>query len=406
MTLDMPARGKRLPGAASPPRTPARPLPRRLSRQIARFDVAVRPAIRCLVREVPRAADLVDVFPALLYALASGHGSQTGRRRALELIDAGGPLKSVARHLEVPMWLRRLPPETFRGPLHAIPDSDGFSRRIVQRLPVRTAMAAAWLEAVCFAERAGTSEFALWIARQRPACFADRPEHRLCLLAAYAWFSQRADTAAGRLIWSRWRPEVSLDTAVCAAKSWFNRIVLTVQLPDGSVLDPWLQPGSAGGFDIVPLIDSTGLLEEAGAMNNCADQYARQLVTDRCRLFSVRHKGAHVATLEMAPHQRERRALAVAQLKGRHNMPAPLEVWQAVYQWLAGQQALIRPLPSLLRPTTSDQAIWQHLMAPYRAATGGAPWIPDQLAPDQIEQLDGGLARLADACEIRSWLFA
>jgi len=405
MTLDMPAGRKRRVGHAETV-TARAALPRHLSRQLNRFDTGARAAIRSIVRKVPQAGDLIEVFPGVLHALATGYGSDESRSRALALIESGGQLKRVARQLGLPTWLRRLPPEAFRGPLGKVPDGDSFSRRIAQRIPLRPAETARWLDAICFAERAAGQEFALWVSRQRTVCFDDRPDRRLAILSAYAWFSTHPETEAGRLIWSRWRPEISLETGVCAAKSWFNRLILSVRLPPGAIKDAWLDQGTAGAYTIVPLLDSPSLIEEASFMNNCADQYAVPIAANRCRLFSVQLDGKHVATLEMAPHQRERRALAIAQLKGRHNMPAPLEVWQAVYLWLSHQHRLVQSPVQLARePLGADTGVWQRLMAPYRTACDGAPWLPPDLALEKIEQLDAGIAGLAHACEIRSWLF-
>ena len=84
-------------------------------------------------------------------------------------------------------------------------------------------------------------------------------------------------------------------------------------------------------------------------MQNCADQYADGLSRDKCRLFSVRCEGRRLATLEIGPHPRETGVLAIAQLKGRHNMPAAIEVWQAAHAWMSGQRGLKR-LPQMTVP--------------------------------------------------------
>ena len=109
-------------------------------------------------------------------------------------------------------------------------------------------------------------------------------------------------------------------------------------------------------------------------MQNCADQYAERLADDRCRLFSIRREREHVATLEVGPHSREAGMLAITQLKGRHNMAAPLDVWQAAYAWLAAQSGLRRLPPRIPPERQLDDDVWRQLMGPFagvRAARHG-----------------------------------
>ena len=136
----------------------------------------------------------------------------------------------------------------------------------------------------------------------------------------------------------------------CAAKSWFNRMRLVMQLGQGVLSDTWLEGGTVNGYTIHPLIEQSELLAEAHQMQNCADQYSERLSRERCRRFSIRRGGTRVATMEIGPHPRETGVLAIVQLKARHNMPAPTEVWQAAYGWLAAQARLKRLAPES-RPT-------------------------------------------------------
>ena len=155
-----------------------------------------------------------------------------------------------------------------------------------------------------------------------------------------------------------WRPEIAFDTALCAAKSWLNRMRLMLQLGPGVLTDPWLSGGQVRGFTFVPLLDRMEILAEARAMQNCADQYAERLADDRCRLFSIRREREHIATLEIGPHAREAGMLAITQLKARHNMAAPLDVWQAAYAWLAAQSGLRRLPPRIPPERQLDNDAW------------------------------------------------
>ena len=372
---------------------------------VQRFPVQVRREVRRLVRSSPRIADLATVFPGLLFALAARRFPLESRMQATALIEDGVQLNHVARALDLPMWLRRLPPEAFEDlPVH-LPKSEAFGRRIATRMPASTRESAFWLTGVLFAERACHEDFAIWLASQPIFHDDGDAEKMLAVVAAYAWFSAKPHLAAHKLIVVPWRSEIAFDTALCAAKSWFNRVRLVLQLAPGVVTDPWLKPGQAQGFSYKPLMNHLEILAEAQAMQNCADQYGERIVRDKCRLFSVRRNGARVATLELGPHQRETGVLAINQLKARHNMAASTEIWQAAYTWMAGQQALKR-LPSLGNSERSfNQAAWRGLLRPYRDTKAGAPWFDDDATHLMFAGFDADLADLARRGGVSSWLF-
>ena len=372
---------------------------------VQRFPLAVRREVRRLVRSSPRMADLATVFPGVLYALAARRGEDAGRQDAKALIEDGAQLKFVARALDLPMWMRRLPPDAFEDLPVQLPKSEAFGRRIATRMPSPARESAFWLTSVLFAEAAGHEDFAIWFAGQ--PVFNDRgdAEKMIAVVAAYAWHSSQPDTAAHKLIVVPWRPEIAFDTALCAAKSWFNRMRLVLQLPPGAVVDPWLKPGAALGYTFEPLMSHPDILTEAQAMQNCADQYGERIVRDKCRLFSVKRNGTRAATLEIGPHQREAGVLAINQLKARHNMAASTEVWQAAYTWMAGQPALKR-LPALGSSDRAfDQIAWRSLLAPYRDTKAGAPWFDRDASHLMFAGFDADLADLARRGGVSSWLF-
>lgn len=372
---------------------------------MARFHGRRRTAVRRLAQRSPRLADLALTFPAALYALASRHGTPKRRERALALIEAGAPLREVSAALDLPLWLRRLPPDAFSGKLGAIPASDVFARRIANHLPTPSDHSAFWLKSVLFGARACDDAFALWLAQQSVFHDEGEPEHLFGLIAAYAAISAGPPSRAKSLIVVPWRPEMAIDTAVCAAKSWLNRMRLVLQLREGVISDPWLEPGEARGYEFVPLLDDNAILAESQAMQNCADQYADRLARDKCRLFSIRRRGARLATLEIGPHPREAGVLAISQLKARHNLPATADVWQAAHAWLGNQTALKRATigPAPERPL--DAEVWTHLLATYRSQKGGAPWLPETASKDTFQFIENGIGELARRAGITSWLF-
>jgi hypothetical protein len=378
---------------------------RDLDALVHRFDLSRRRAVRRLVFSSPRIADLAAVFPGAVYALAVRRGAATHRRKALDLVERGAQLKEVAQALDLPFWLRRLPPEAFVGPLPTVPGTEVFGRRVVNHLPATPAESSFWLRSIAFGAKACDEYFALWLAAQPVYADPGEPEHLFALLAAYAWHSSAEPTRSQGLIVVPWRPEMAFDTAVCAAKSWLNRMRLVLQLREGAVADPWLEPGEANGLTFSPLLEQAQILAEAHAMQNCADQYADRIARDKCRLFSIRRRGVRVATLEIGPHPREAGVLAISQLKARHNMPAAAEIWQAAHAWLATQKDLKRP-PAHAPPARALNAgAWESLMSAYRTKKRGAPWIPLLASNETFAALEADVADLARRGGITSWLF-
>lgn len=371
----------------------------------SRFETRARRAVHRLLTRSNRFEDMARVFPGVIHVLATRQCDTGTRKRVLAMIEDGAALKAVAAALTLPMWLRRLPPEAFVGAFRPLPDGEAFSRRIATRLPERPSHAARWLSSVAFAGAACDDAFALWVAEQAPFYDATSCPRTFAILAAYAWFSRQPATRAYDLIVVPWRHEIAFDTALCAAKSWFNRICLVLQLPPGTLTDAWLEPSEALGYTFVPLLDHAALLDEARAMHNCADQYSDRLSREKCRLFSIRRGDARAATLEIGPHPREVGVLGIWQLKARHNMPASIEVWQAAYQWLAGQKDLKRLPPMLAADRRLDPRTWSELMAPYRIARDGAPWLPSEPTHTAFQALEAELSELALAGGVRSWLF-
>lgn len=380
---------------------------RALEKHILRFDSRRRRSVRKLIATSSRIADIAHVFPGLLYVLATRQGSATGRAKALELIESGASLKTVAKTVELPFWLRRLGPEAFSGTLGDVPKSDLFCRRIVNHLPRRHDNSAFWLKSITFAANACDDYFSLWLAQQPIFSEPGEPDALFGVLAAWAWCSNydRGRQPSRSLIVTPWRPEMALDTAVCAAKSWLNRLRLVLQLQPGILQDPWLEGGEAGGLEFTALLDHDQILQEAQMMHNCADQYAERLSKEKCRLFSVSRRGLRIATLEVGPHPREAGVLTINQLKSRHNLPASVEVWKAAHTWL-GTQTSIKRTPGLDVPDRPlDQDVWEQILSAYRQNRAGAPWLPAFITRTDMHALDENINHLARRAGITSWLF-
>src|SRR5262245_43167053 len=141
-----------------------------------RFAYPARREVRRLMRTSARLADLAIVFPGAMYALATRRGPQESREAAMALIEEGAALKSVARTLELPLWLRRLPPEAFQKAIAPVPASESFTRRVATRLPAQPNQSALWLDAVAFGNKACHEDFSLWLADQPIFSEPGKPE--------------------------------------------------------------------------------------------------------------------------------------------------------------------------------------------------------------------------------------
>lgn len=397
----VPRKTERKPAATR--RTP--PLTSQQEDVVLQFAPHARRGLRKLIRENKRYFDLATVFPAAAYALATPYRPASQRKAVARMVVEGSPLKHVAKALDLPMWLRRLPANAFTGDLLGVPGSESFSRRIANRIPTGRDATSFWLEAVCFNANAAGEDFALWVATKRIHAKPGEAQLLFATLAAYAWHSRNANNRANSLIAVPWHPEIAFDTALCAAKSWLNRLRLVMQLEKGAIDDPWMEAGEVNGFTFTPLLDHVDLLGEARAMQNCSDQYASPLARDRCRLFSITRRGLHVATMEIAPHPRETGILTIMQLKGRHNMPASLAIWQAAHAWLARQAGLKRVTTKVTKDLPLNKATWDALINDYRKQKNGAPWLPDDPASVAFQKLESALADLARRAGVRSWLF-
>jgi len=107
----------------APRREPARS--DMLERQLRRYHSRFQGAVRTLAMRHSHIADLALSFPALLFALAAPRRGLDRRPALMRVID-GLSLAEAAAAAEVPMWLRKLPPEAFSRPLQRLPDGDLF----------------------------------------------------------------------------------------------------------------------------------------------------------------------------------------------------------------------------------------------------------------------------------------
>lgn len=321
-------------------------------RQTSRFRPPYRPAIRRLTQGEPRLEDLVQSFPGLLFAIATGYGKPGARDAALDLIDQGASLRLAAQALGLPWWMRSLPPEAFAEPLYGLFDGPEVQRRIVNHVPHDASFVHAWLKAVLLGNAIAGDTFALWLASRlkvRP-----RTGDRLVPLAAWAWYSAHPETHGHRLVRCPFEPAMSLRAAIEEADAWRKRIDLAAALGEG-VADGWYNESEHAGFRFVPLTTAEAFIEEAGVMDNCLDQFAPKMIRQATRVFSIRRSDRPVADIEIGPHEDDAGMPVIEQLRGPANRRVGAEIWQAAYGWLAKQP------PRALTPTPVPARRFQQL---------------------------------------------
>jgi hypothetical protein len=368
----------------------------RRHRRIGAFPSSSRPAVDRLARIAPAIEDLADSFPALLFALATGYGSDTARRSALAAVTHGLPLREAASRLALPFWLRKLPASALAAPLVSPPSDPQLVNRLISLIPATPAAAAAWLERVMIAHHSGQSigrpELALWVAQQHRGPQPSPRSTAFLTTLAWCWYSAARGDAAGLrgralLAGTHWTPSMGARRASVETRLWRERIALDVCLGPG-LMDSWLAEGTVGDLAFVPLRSADDFIAEARSMDNCLDRYADRLVGRAVRVFSIRRDGRPIADVEITAHDREPGHPSIAQLRAAHNRRAPLEIWQAAHVWLGSQplrladrQLEIRTSPRVRK--RREQAIWQ-------------PFL-DALPPHAREALEASLWGKASA---------
>ena len=86
-----------------------------LERRLRRYHPRFQGRVRALAMRHSRIADLAVSFPALLFALAAPRPGLDPAPALARVID-GCALAEAAAVVELPLWLRKLPPEAFGHP--------------------------------------------------------------------------------------------------------------------------------------------------------------------------------------------------------------------------------------------------------------------------------------------------
>ncbi|MGE0629831.1 MAG: PcfJ domain-containing protein [Hyphomicrobiaceae bacterium] len=331
---------REIPCAARCGNEAAEPGAERSSKRLEGFAAGIRPKVTEIARIAPQLEDLADSFPGLLFALATGFGSESKRRSTVQAVAGGRPLKDSAAILGLPIWLRRLPAQAFQRPLQHVPADPVTASRLISLVPDQPAAVGAWFDRILVAQCTRRTDMALWIAQQYRGTTPSPTGINFLRTLAWCWYSGEPGTRGHALLGPRWKPGIGARRAGQEASLWTQRIDLDVHLGAG-IRDTWLAEGQALGFDFVALRTADDFIAEAMAMDNCLDRYADRLENRAVRIFSIRREGRSVANVEICEHERETGMPSVTQLRAPRNRRAPMEVWQATFAWLGGQT--IRP---------------------------------------------------------------
>jgi hypothetical protein len=364
------------------------PAPRRataradlLERQLRRYRPRHQAAVRALAMQHPRIADLAASFPALLFALAVPRPGLDPARALARVID-GVTLAQVAAAADVPLWLRKLPPEALAAPIMRLPDGEVLRRQIANHLPRSPKLAEPWLRVVANVAELAHESSAVWIARE----FVREPRlvnpARLRLISLWLWFSRQPATFGRELIDKPWTPDMRIAPALAAADHWRMIIALHVNLGRQPITDMWIHAAHVAGYDFLPLRSIAAITEEADAMRNCLHTYGYNLAHNRSRLFSVRRDGERVATLRVASRYRDPLP-NIVELKAAGNAAVPRELWWVARQWLHMSDLSRIDMGQRDWGTAPlDRASWLSLWRPYWLAKRRIPeWLP--IAPSR-----------------------
>lgn len=364
---------------------------RRLTRQLRRFAHRQRGAVIAMADRHPRLADLAFSFPALLFALSVRRAGFPAPA-VIEAVIRGESLKQAAQLAGLPLWLRKLPPESFNGPIPKLPDGEVFRRRICNALPKRKQVLELWLNTVSFTAYWGGEDFAVWAAAQvaKPSSEARNDWGKLAL---WAWYSMRPALPACGLIATPWTPAITLDKAVDAAEAWVNAIneQLTGPAARPMVLPPG--PREVDGYLFCPVLGREEIASEAEVMQNCMRDYLDEVMDGTLAFWSVRRGGERVAVLAVE-RTRWNPIAHIREMKAKANEDASAEVWQAAARWLAGHD-LTEGCTGLLAATRPaiDVRAWRAMWKPYWLDRRKCPWwVPH--APGEAWQHRLGWVRI------------
>ncbi|MFM9940251.1 MAG: PcfJ domain-containing protein [Hyphomicrobiaceae bacterium] len=334
----------------------------RRRRRLNLFQPPFRKYVAGLTSTSPAIEDLADSFPALLFAMATGYGTASGREAAFRAVVDGQALKEAATLLGLPMWTRRIPAGALAESFPLLPLDEAFALEVVNRIPQGVADCQTWLDRFLTGLRLVGRDMGVWIAREPRLMPPAISDEMFQWLLAWAWVSITPTSPGHRMLRGSWALDVGLKRAVDELAVWRKRIDLIGALADAN-RDPWYADAQLGGYEIVQLKSVDDFIAESSVMENCLDQYAAHLAYGRVRIFSIRREGRAIADIELTIRADKPSEACLSQVRGPRNRRAPPGVWQVVTAWLEAQPR--RPLSAVSTPAGLAREHLDHFWRPY-----------------------------------------
>jgi hypothetical protein len=377
-----------------------------------RFRREDRPAIRRFVATSFGHADVAEQFALLAFMIATKQVPTEQRIAAEDAIAAGAPLQKVARLAGIPMWARAIPPASCIDPSGPLPQSADFACRISDVLRRRVDEECdlrGMLRTVAQMHASAGEELALWLACRYPeGGLGEQLPEPLRILALWYLLSKAGPCLGRELIYTHWRRDLSLETAIRSAKNFARRIDLELLVGPDGLEDPWFSSAHLMGLDFVPLLTSTEIREEGLRNHNCLDWYAQRLASNEVRLFSVRNaQGVCVANVEVSGSESFPNIARIAQIKAPKNDPADPTVSSIAEIWLR-RQIRSHGMPDMRRrkPPVPSADRWREIVAPMRAAGTLPVWAEACPTNSDLARTELEFSVLGYRLHARGWRFA
>ena len=355
---------------------------------IQRYDEKFHMPLWYLTRDNEYMGDLLESFPALAIAMATGYGSDVRREKALHMIKSGNRLRKVGEALGLPYWLRKAKPEAFCDAFGTLPCTPAFFRHGPETFPRNQEDIADWFRLVSESYMYGGANFAIWLAKQGKGVGYKKLLQTAFPLALYVWHSDQQKTYAGGLVEHRWNNKMGYDSAFSNALVWLKNVKIELAFGKAGVGDQMNFPDWWGKFAFVPLVAKQDLIDEGEIMEHCVGDYVEDVAAGSCRIFSVQQNRKRVATLEIAASEQDSSSFEIVEMLGRRNAEVHQNLWQVVSDWLVAFQ------PGAWSDTPSrevDQDVWGELWEPYWKDRGEVPLLPKQPMLSSLQEIESML---------------
>ena len=307
---------------------------------------------------------LTETFPALglaIFRKGLHHPDDPRIQEAARLVEAGARLKKVAKLMGIPMSYRSVKPGAANLALAVV---DAIDPRLVEaHMPKSLPKMRIWLRCIYFAIDFGP-DFVHWTARHALEIGGSYDEFvsflndvtdwlRACYRAAIE--RDRRLQQGEQFVVRRFSPDMSLATVTKLSGDWHEAVAANMSGPEYEFPEPWCPGGQSGGFDIVPITNSSELYREGKLMHHCVGTYADGVRCGSSYVFSVRKDNERIATLQLIKNGA---SVEIGQLRGACNREAPKDVVRAVKSWLRSQRGFrFPPNPAIIAKNNDDEAL-------------------------------------------------